>query len=374
MRSMSSRNARVLGRGSALSWIVDAGVAAALVLVFWFGHLGSTGDHRLFLLGLGLAAVVAVSLVFRWKLPVLSPVVALLATGAGWMLGVSSDPMFGAAWCLYPLSLRRGARTHWVGLAVAGTTVLFAASVGSGSSSVLDQRITLAAMAFGTVWLLGHVEAKRQEAVQDAMRQAAQTERAHEQNAMARDVHDVVGHALSVISAEADVTRHLPHLQEADLRKSLGDIEQRARAALEEVQALVRALRIGETGSETAPSLSQLVADARVSGLDIETKIDFPDVDEKARIVATRVVQEALSNVIRHSDAHRCEVAVWQEDGDLVIRIDDDGSGLIQTGQSGMGLTGMRERVEGVGGSLNVTTRLEGGTRVLATMPVKMVS
>lgn len=363
--------------GSILSWVVDAGVAAVIVVPFWVRRLLDVEDRHVVLTGVGLVALVAAALLLRWRFPVAAPVVALGATGAGWILGVSTDPMLGAAWCLYPLALRQGTRTKFGGFAVVVVLMLVAVSGVSGSSSSdFDQRIVIAVAAIGASWLLGHVEARRMEVTSWAVQQQAEHEQSLRQAAMARDVHDVVGHALTVISAEADVSRNLDGLHEAELRDSLADIERRARGALEEVQALVRALKFGITHATDIAevALPELLAAARSSGLKVEARINLPKAPPETSQAVTRVVQEALSNVLRHAQARQCEVSIWPEGETMTVRVDDDGTGLAGGHAPGMGLIGMRERVEGMGGSLTVSNRLEGGTRVLARLPLKAVS
>ncbi|TDC03853.1 sensor histidine kinase [Nonomuraea longispora] len=357
-----------------LSWTVDAAVVAVLIAIFWAQPLLTTASGASMIVGVTLAAAVAAAVLLRWKFPTIAPTVALVATGVGSMLQVSTDPMLAVAWCLYPLALRRGVQTRIIGSAAILVMMLVLWTYGAAGSSAVEERVIYAGIAIGASWLLGRAEARRLEATRHAVRQHAEAEQARQQTAMAREVHDVVGHALSVIRAEADVSRNLPGLGESELRESLAGIEHRARGALEEVQALVRALRLGQTDSGRATPLPQLVAAAQVSGIDVTTRIDLPDTMDDVSLVVSRVVQEALSNVVRHANANRCEVAVWQEDQAVSVRIDDDGTGLSAGHTPGTGLTGMRERVEGIGGSLTVTNRLEGGTRVLAKIPAEVAS
>lgn len=368
---MGEVDSSAVRKHSRSSWVGDSVAAVVLVVVFWVPQLMSASHLWLSASGVALALVVAASVMMRWRLPSVAPAAALVATGIAWFLQVSSDPMLAVAWCLYPLALRRGRRSRIIGGAAVIVMILVSLTYGAPPSAAgVDQRIIFAAVAIGAVWLLGQAEAKRLEAVRESTDRQAAYERAVHQASMAREVHDVVGHALSVISAEADVSRSLPDLREAELRESLGDIEQRARGALEEVQALVRALRDGEPGSGSTTPIQQLVTAARVSGLEVDTQLEETGLPEATSRVVSRVVQEALSNVVRHANAERCEVAVWHEDETVRVRVDDDGVGLSPRYQPGLGLTGMRERVGAVGGSVTVTNRVEGGTRLLATLPI----
>lgn len=372
----SSESHRAPISGALVGAWPDAVVAIVLVALFWAPAVLAAPAGALTALGAGLAVCTGAAVVLRWRLPGAAPIVALVATGAGWMLQLSADPMLAVAWCLYPMALRRSGRARVIGGAAVATMVLVSFTHGAPapSSAAVDQRIVFSAVVIGAVWLLGQAEAKRLEAVKESADRRAAYERQAREASMAREVHDVVGHALSVISAEADLSRSLEGLGEAELREALGDIEQRARGALEEVQQLVRSLRQGEVGQGPATPIEQLLAAARVSGLEVRSRLDVAGLDADAGAIASRVVQEALSNVVRHAQASRCEVAIWQETSGVTIRVDDDGTGLPAHYRPGMGLVGMRERVGEAGGSVTVTNRLEGGTRLVATMPTGQIA
>lgn len=375
---MKEVGANMMPGGSALSYFVDAAVAALVVVVFWVLPFAGAPSGHPWSVAVPLAVAMLAAVLLRWRWPLAATLVALATTGAAWVLGVSSDPMIAAAWCVYPLALRADRRRFTVPAVVLVLCSGVVAMTSAGTD--LAQRAVIAAGALGAAWLLGYIEGRRVAATRQVVEQAAQVDRMRTQATMAREVHDVVGHALTVISAEADVARSLPGSTEQELRESLADIEQRARGALEDVQDLVRALRSGngrvddhETdGAVTL--LPRLVAAARVSGLDVTTSIELPKVPAVTNRVTVRIVQEALSNVVRHSGASRCEVAVWREGDSLSVRVDDDGSGLPSSVSLGHGLQGMRERVEESGGHLTIASRLDGGTRVLARLPLDVDS
>lgn len=352
------------------SWLLDLVVAVVIVSVFWVQPLAMSAGHRSLTVGIVLAVLVAVAVTARWWFPNVAPIVALAATGAGWLLNVSTDPMLAVAWCLYPLALRRGRGSRVIGVIAILVTFLGLMHGNAGSSVRLDERIVIAIAAVAAVWLLGQVEARRLDAVREAVEQRAVLEQEQRQTAMAREVHDVVGHALTVISAEADIARNIPGTTEAELRESLEDIEQRSRAALVEVQTLVRAMRDG-AALTNAVSVPELVTAARLSGLKVDAQFDAPDLPPSAEAVVSRVVQEALSNTVRHADATNCTVNISADGEAVTVCVDDDGTGLPARHRHGSGLAGMRERVEDAGGSLTVTNLLEGGTRVLATLPLE---
>ena len=374
MGLVESMSTSMLGlRSSALSWGLDAAAAVAVVGFFWVPALTrerTQGDLALW--GV-LAGLVCVSVMLRWKLPAISTVVAIGATTVGWTSGLGTDPLLAAAWCLYPMALQRAPRSRVFGLVAIAALVALAATMAPPlNDPVLGQRIVNGICALGASWLLGHVEARRQAAVAAMVREQERSERARQQSVMAREVHDVVGHALSFISIEADAARTLPGTTETELRESLANIEQRARGALEEVQALVRSLRTGQIApdGQALVSLPDLLAAARASGLQVDASITTPELPAELDLAVTRIVQEGLSNIVRHSGADRCEVAVWSEDDRIAVRVDDNGAGIHADDGPGNGLSGMRERVAELGGELTISTRLEGGTRLLAHLPI----
>ncbi|MEE2042178.1 histidine kinase [Nocardiopsis tropica] len=366
------------GRRSAASRLVDAAVSAAVVLVFWIPPvlgLAPGGDR---LLGSCLALLVGGAVLLRWRFPAAAVSVALASTAVGWLLSATTDPMVGAAWCLYPLALRGGSRERDVGSVVLGVLVLVSLVLGvSSSAQDAMQGVVFGLGAIGVAWLLGRAEAERLGAVRRAERQQAEFEHVRREAAMAREVHDVVGHALSTISAEAAVARAVSSSEREELLEALEDIEHRSRSALVQVQDLVRALRRRDRaplggGGNHAAALRELVAAATVSGLEVDAHIDLPEHGGEAAFVATRVVQEALSNIVRHAAAERCELMLAPVGGELVVRVDDDGVGIRAGGSAGSGIAGKRERVESAGGRLTVTRRLSGGTRVLAELPLEV--
>lgn len=351
------------------------GLAVLVVAVFW-GVPSASSPPSHVPAAVAAAGVVLVAQVLRWRWPVLATVAAMAATAVGWAVGASNDPMIAAACCFYPFALRLHARRRGGG---GGATVLvvvtggLAATVAGGA---LVLRVLMSGIAFGLAWLLARAETARVAALAAAAEQTADAERMRVQMSTAREVHDVVGHALTVITAEADVARALPDADEAELRRTLAEIEQRARGALEEVQELVRALRTGsgeEPSSAQAPpdALARVVDAARATGLEVTSRVAWPDAAPDVGRAVVRVVQEAVSNVVRHAVAGRCDVTVVPDGDGLLVRVDDDGCGLPGTPRQGSGLVGMRERVHEVGGTLEVDRRDGGGTRVLARIPLR---
>ncbi|MDN7120390.1 sensor histidine kinase [Nocardioides sp. ChNu-153] len=175
-----------------------------------------------------------------------------------------------------------------------------------------------------------------------------------ERERVARDVHDVLGHSLTVVVAKAELAERLVDLDPARARTELAEIRSLSREALGEVRATVAGLRIARLGDELAAARAALAA----AGVEADVPDDPSVVDPRRRIVVAWVLREAITNVVRHSGARRC--AVTLADDRLVVA--DDGRGGPYP--PGNGLRGIAERVRAAGGTLVVDEAPGGGTRV----------
>ncbi|GII63639.1 hypothetical protein Skr01_37240 [Sphaerisporangium krabiense] len=366
--------------------MTDVAAAVAVVGMFWVWPADGGAWPRV-VAAATLAAATAGAMTLRWRAPVAATVTAAVATVLGVVLGACEDPMLATAWCLYPLAVERAARARVLVAAPVGVLAALALVTGvpEGDARESGRRLLIAVAALGGAWLLG-VTVGRQVAV------AREAERAGVRLQVARDVHDVVGHALGVIVARSGVVLALPDADEREVRETLAEVETHARRALEEIQGLVRTLRGGP-----APGLGGLpavIAATRAAGVDVDARVDGR-IDGDARIgdgvgaVAFRIVQEALSNVVRHAPGAACAVDVHEEGGTVVVRIRDTGprdpryrdTGSRDTGPrgrgagagtagAGVGLRGMRERARLVGGTVAWGARPDGGFEVEARLPV----
>ncbi|MEV7804657.1 histidine kinase [Microbispora sp. NPDC088329] len=362
--------------------LADGGAAAGVVLVFWAGPTAGAGSWPSAVTGAVLAAVTAGAMVLRRRAPLEATVAAGVATVAGAVLGVCQDPMLAAAWCLYPLAIERARRTRVVVAVLAGVFAGLAlvTAVPEQDALGLGRQVTLAVAALSVAWVLGTTTGKQIATAREAERMRVQLE-------VARDVHDVVGHALGVILAQSGVILSLPDTREEELRDTLSEVETHARTALEDVQGLVRQLRRPDGGPGGGPGrgpdgldgLAETVRAARAAGIDVETRIDEgPSLDEGTSVVVFRVVQEALSNVVRHAPGARCTVRVHREGDVLVVRVRDGGARTAGGGKrapgAGVGLRGIRERAMLVGGTATWGARPEGGFAVEARLPLGPIS
>jgi signal transduction histidine kinase len=281
---------------------------------------------------------------------------------------------------VHGLGAVRATRRAWPVLAA---TVAVMAVVVTISDAHVD---TLVGNSVGLVvaWWLGDRQrragerAERAEAESEAMAlQAVADERLR----IARELHDVVAHALSVIAVQAGTGRVVLERDPAIARSALVSIEQESRSALDEMRRLLAVLRAGALEDEgpRRPSpglddLETLVATTVRSGLPVAVRIegDRRPLPAGAELATYRIVQEALTNVRRHSAATRAEVRVaWRPDA-VDVEVLDDGDGLgARNGSThaGHGLIGMRERAELYGGTFEASERPEGGFRVAAHIP-----
>lgn len=276
------------------------------------------------------------------------------------------------------------------GLAVVGSSVAILAtsdeSTGAAASAV---GWTLAALLLGE--LAHHRRMLLEEYAERARRAEADAEReaeeriARNQLEIARDLHDVLAHTVAVMTVQAAAGREALDRGERDeTAGALDAIRHAGREATGEVRALISILRDGSTPPATAPApgldrIPALAEAARAAGVEVDVTVEAVGASEVAGLTAYRVVQESLTNVVRHSCARRARVAVRRRGPDLVVAVDDDGTGPAgavpeagadaRPAREGLGLRGMRERVEALGGTVRAGRQAGGGWRVEALVP-----
>ena len=215
-----------------------------------------------------------------------------------------------------------------------------------------------------------------QQAQHDLARQAVTEERLR----IARELHDVVAHSMSVVALHAGTGRMVAAEDPAAAERALATIESTTRSALAEMRRLLGVLRSGN-GNEPAAlgpapglgDLDRLVADVARSGVDVELRVhgDRPDMPPGVDLSAYRVVQEALTNVLKHAGPARATVDVRYTGAGVSVEVVDDGQGsAAPAAPGGHGLVGMRERVAVHGGSLDAGPGPSGGFRVAARFPL----
>lgn len=369
--------------GSRVRILVDVLVGLGVVGVFWTPSILTQQNRALSVFGALLAVAVVSAVALRWRWPVASAVTLAGLTVLGTALGLSEDPMLLAAWALYAAAVTRVHLARLPVLVLVCIVAVLASLTGfpaSGPTAVVGQRLVVSAAVMSGAWLLGTAVGRQILSAREAERARATERLTRVQLGVARDVHDVVGHTLGVIGAEAGVTRNLPDATEDEIRASLGEIEQQARAALEEVQDLVRSLRNHEAAHGDDPvmpapgiaNLGELVERARAAGVAVEDEILLTHpVEEVTGVVVYRIAQEALSNVARHAPGARCSVSVGTEENSVRIQVRDKGPGISPGRADGFGLRGIRERARLAGGEATTRNVPDGGFEVAAILPRK---
>jgi signal transduction histidine kinase len=240
---------------------------------------------------------------------------------------------------------------------------------------------------FAVAWIVGFGLGQKFHEADEAKERAARLEREREEQArlavaeerarIARELHDIVGHSVSVMTVQAAGVRSLLRPEQEREREALEIIEQTGREALAEMRRLVGVLRRPEEAPALAPQPSlehvdKLVSQAREAGLPVELRVEGDPVQLPAGVdlTAYRLVQEGLTNAIKHARAEHAEVVVRYSNGTVELTVSDDGAGDGAGEKGGNGLVGMRERVSVYGGELDAGPRPEGGFRLHATLPV----
>ncbi len=239
--------------------------------------------------------------------------------------------------------------------------------------------VAVVVLAVVTAWVIGDSMRQRR-AYAAAQRDQAQARAVQaERLRIARELHDMIAHSIGVIAVQAGMGRRVIDTQPAEARDALANIEDVSRDTAAALRRMLGTLRRTDVGSGPAPrdpapglaDLGELVARTAQAGVKVDLTWDGdrpalpPDID----LSAFRIVQEAVTNVIRHAGAGRCDVAVREDAGMLVIEVTDDGRGGTGIG-GGYGIPGMRERVSLLGGDFTAGPRDGGGFAVTATIPL----
>jgi two-component system sensor histidine kinase DesK len=188
-----------------------------------------------------------------------------------------------------------------------------------------------------------------------------------ERERIARDLHDVLGHTLSVITLKSELAGKLMERDPQRAAKEIGEVEQISRHALSEVRDAIRGYRTQGLASELALAKSTLETAGVAVQCDAASTVKLPAMQES---VLSLAVREAVTNVVRHAQARSCQLRVEQQNGSCRLEIHDDGCG--SSNGEGNGLRGMRERVEMLGGTLDRST--ESGTTLTITLPIKDIA
>jgi signal transduction histidine kinase len=281
----------------------------------------------------------------------------------------------------------RDARQARVGLVV---VVVSAACVAYNDPRHTAGNLLFIPVLFAVGWLIGFALRERAEQTEAAERRAAHAESeresatrvavAEERARIAREMHDVVAHAVSVMVLQVGAVRHRMPDDDAEGRQALKNVEQAGRNALAEMRQLLDAMRRANDELELAPQpglekVPELVDDVRAAGLDVtlEVRGDPVQLSRGLDLSAFRILQEGLTNVLKHADADHAWVQIAYDAGHLDLEVRDDGVGARGSDGLGHGLVGIRERVKIFGGEMTAGSVPDGrgaGFALRARLPV----
>ncbi|HUP73614.1 MAG TPA: sensor histidine kinase [Acidimicrobiales bacterium] len=333
---------------------------------------------------------VCATLAFRRRHPlealVVASVLVVVLTFPNYQTGGAPTVLF---FLLYAVALHDTTTRSQIGLAVVAVGVTIAAL--NHPPDLRGANIVGTSVSFAGAWIFGTVLRNRRDALMEQVEEAEQrasieAERharavAEERLRIAQELHDVVAHSMSVIAVQAGVGAHVLDSDPIEARRALEHIATTSRSTLNEMRRLLGVLR-NEDGSkaEHAPAprledLPALVAHVEASGVAVDLTVERApcELPTGVSLSTYRIVQEALTNVLRHAGTARAHVDITYEPGTIAIEVSDDGRGLVSasaaTNGAGHGIAGMRERVAAYGGSLYTGPRPGGGFVVRARIP-----
>ncbi len=206
---------------------------------------------------------------------------------------------------------------------------------------------------------------------------AARVAVAEERTRIARELHDIVAHAMSMMVLQVGAVRHKLPQAPAEDREALGRVEQAGRTALGEMRRLLGAMRNEGDGVELGPqpgldALDSLVEDVTRAGLPVRLQVygEAVPLPRAIDLSAYRIVQEGLTNALKHAHASHADVTVRYRPDELQLEVADDGNGPAMTNGHGHGLVGIRERVNIYGGEMNAGAAPTGGFALSARLPI----
>ncbi|QKW37319.1 sensor histidine kinase [Actinomadura sp. NAK00032] len=361
----------------ARGWVAAAGVAAVLLITALAGERPGTG-----LDALGYALVVASGLVLAAGRR--APITVLAVTGlcaVGYKAVGFDVPAVAYLVAVYT-AVRSGHRTVTLAVSVGLLLALPVAAMASPADGPVSEAFAQARGVLELAWLIAAGAAG--EALRQAELRADEAERTREEAArlratqerlhIARELHDSLTHQISIIKVQAGVAVHLARKNGERVPESLLAIQDAGREATRELRATLETLR-----EDAAPPphgldrVPDLVERARTTGLEATLTIEGRrhEVPAAVDLTAYRIVQESLTNTVRHAAAATASIRIDYRPGVLAVRVDDDGRARPGTAPvPGVGLLGMRERVTALGGRLRAEPRDEGGFSVQAEFPV----
>ena len=365
--------------------IADVALAVAAGVFVVVGTHGAAQnaqpDRRaLDVLAFALAITAAVGLVVRRRWPL----VTLAVAGAASAVYLARQYPYGPVLVVLAFSMFNAAIRLPIRRSLPACAGVISAIFGAGLLHVDPDQLWVDGLRVigGSAWLLvpwavGTLLQGRREAGIRIQAEARSRFASEQRLQIARDVHDVVGHGLAVINMQAGIALHVLEKRPEQAAVALDAIKRASKEALEELRATLDVYRSDDPAPRRpTPGIDQLdalVATTAESGLTVDLAITGERMDLPASVdrAAYRIVQESLTNVLRHAGPATATVRVRHEAGVVVVEVTDDGRGAAGPARKGgHGIAGMRERAAAVGGTVEAGPRPGGGFRVLARLPV----
>jgi signal transduction histidine kinase len=394
---MMNEGARWLRRLRASPWVFDSGLAlvavglSTTVFVFENGPVGSGLPRGTLAVGYALVLLHTLPLAARRRFP--GTVLAICVASGLAIAALGLPPIVLGLAILVAVYSVAAYGDRWVSLAGLAAAALGSAAVQLTPGGFQAPTVVSNGLIIGAAWLLGHFVGVRRRYITRLEERTAELERARAELArravteerlrLARELHDVVAHCISMIAVQSGVGAHVANTQPKEAVKALAAIEATSRAALTELRRLLGVLRQdSEPQGDLAPvpglaDLDGLLAEVAKAGLAVKLRVNGtrPPLPAGVDLSAYRIVQEALTNVVKHAGPARAQVVVGYRDQDVTVEVTDDGRGVVTSvsdgrAGTGHGLIGMRERVQAFGGDFQAGPCPGGGFRVAARLPL----
>ncbi len=333
-----------------------------------------------------LLAVGPLALLFRRRVPVVVLGVVFITTIVYAVIGYPAGPVFLALTVAFATVVIGGHRSVGAVTVIAGWALFLwlPPAFGRGDSPTLGDAVALAAWLAVLFTGAELVRGRRERAVALRLGRAQEARRRAEEERLriARELHDVLAHNISLINVQSGVALHLLEQQPEQARSALSIINEASADALREVRSVLGVLRgvdeqVPRTPTAGLAQLDELVSRSAAAGVEVQVEVDGRrrPLPTSVDLAAFRIVQESLTNVARHSRAHAARVRLGFSESELTVQVDDEGVGGVPAGHGegggGNGIAGMRERAAALGGALDAGPRRDRGFRVWASLPLR---
>ncbi|MFD9945993.1 sensor histidine kinase [Nonomuraea sp. NPDC059023] len=334
-------------------------------------------------LDFALPAIACGALLLRRRFPVAALLVAAVCTALYYPYARLDGPLL----LIFLVALYNAAdQGHLIAAIATGAASVLGMGIGEmgearhvdDSQFVMIGGWVVAAIAFGGVTknrrAFQHEAEQRALDAEHTKEEEARRRETEERLRIARELHDVLGHNISLINVQAGSALHGLKKRPEDAETALRTIKDTSKETLRQLRTTLGVLRQVDEEAPTAPadSLDRLDELVKRSGLKVVATVagEVSGLPAQVDLAATRIIQESLTNITRHSGTNQATVTITRTSGNIVVKVEDDGPGAVYTDGSGFGVQGMRERATALGGTLDASPRPGRGFTVVATLPL----